>query len=133
MLTSSSFRAHVHLLHVVIVNQVFPLFFSFGPALFFLTFPFVVCSVSSASSCVSDSPPLLRLFKIILANIKLETCAQSAYLLFLLLGSDLAGPLLLQPKRELISHTSANGGAGLVCLFGASVQRDGVNRVGSAT
>lgn len=31
--------------------------------------------------------------------------------------------LLLQPKRELISHTSANGGEGLVCLFGASVQR----------
>lgn len=58
------------------------------------------------------------MFKIILANIELLSLRS-----FLLLASDLAGLLLLQPKRELISHTSANGGAGLVCLFGASVQR----------
>lgn len=120
LLTSSSFRTHVHLLHVVIVNQALQL-------CSFSSFPFAMC-FSSAYSCVMyyhswwKPTCLLNLSLstacwIILTNIK-QLEIQNTLLRWRPWRFFQSGikPCLSAQKQQ-ISHTSANGGVRLFVYF----------------
>lgn len=111
LLTSSSFKTHVHLLHVVAVNQTSRL-------CNFSEFFFSICCVFY-SACYTHTPDgkgtnlcLLNLTffsadcETIKTNIKQETLLRLCFSLFFCLAWN----LLLSAQRKQSSHTSANGG-----------------------
>lgn len=106
-LTSSSFKAHVHLLRVVIVNQ------AISALCFFSSFPSAMC-FNSACYCVSYQAPYGNVHACAFAKLKSQcrltnylnkyktgNSAQLIYLTFLQFGLE---PPVVSPKETDFTH-----------------------------
>lgn len=118
LLTSSSFKAHVHLLHVVIVNQAFRLC-AFSQVFHLpcvLALRWTVFRITPP--CGNDHASLKSWFGLLNYFNKYQTRNSARSVHF---SAASACDPLSSAQRELISHTSANGGVRLfvylLCLF----------------